>query len=158
MTSLFKPPQINEPRSTGVKNQGVSSYDTRIIQPVSRIVGSAVKPGTQVQFRFRSSSNSWYNPRETKLAVRYKFKFAPQTVGAGTEHQLNPVAGKSIVPTVRFTAMPNHCLFADGGQYQVNSTMIENQPNLYDAAMFNRSCYHIIVMQTKRSGGLIKYS
>ena len=40
MTTLFKAPQIGEPRSTGVKNGGVTSYDTRIIAPTSRIVGA----------------------------------------------------------------------------------------------------------------------
>eukprot|EP01044_Picomonas_judraskeda_P007692 COSAG03_NODE_840_length_5665_cov_6.639957_1_plen_43_part_10 len=42
MTTLFKAPQIGEPRSVGVKNGGVTSYDTRIVKPVSRIVGDSV--------------------------------------------------------------------------------------------------------------------
>ena len=36
MTTLFKAPQIGEPRSVGVKNGGVTSYDTRIVKPVTR--------------------------------------------------------------------------------------------------------------------------
>eukprot|EP01043_Picozoa_sp_COSAG02_P027255 COSAG02_NODE_1599_length_11754_cov_6.319005_9_plen_92_part_00 len=36
---------------------------------------------------------------------------------------------------VRLTACVNTCLFGDGAQYQVNSTMVENQVNYYQAAM-----------------------
>eukprot|EP01050_Picozoa_sp_SAG11_P030341 SAG11_NODE_8935_length_961_cov_1.055684_2_plen_34_part_01 len=34
MTTLFKAPQIGEPRATGVKNGGVQSHDQRVIHPV----------------------------------------------------------------------------------------------------------------------------
>ena len=71
MTTLFRAPQIGEPRSVGVKNGGVTSYDTRIVKPVSRIVGDSITPGQQVEFRWRSSSSAYHNPRETKLAVTY---------------------------------------------------------------------------------------
>eukprot|EP01046_Picozoa_sp_COSAG06_P086755 COSAG06_NODE_33320_length_491_cov_4.933673_1_plen_85_part_10 len=54
MTTLFKAPQIGEPRATGVKNGGVQSYDQRVIHPVSRIVDDAFTPGKQIEFRWRS--------------------------------------------------------------------------------------------------------
>ena len=101
MTTLFKAPQIGEPRSVGVKNGGVTSYDTRIIAPVSRIVSDAVESGKQVQFRWRSSSGSYHNPRETKLGVRYKLKFGPMT-GAG--NALDAVTGADLPSNVRFAA------------------------------------------------------
>ena len=126
MTTLFKAPQIGEPRSVGVKNQGVTSYDTRRVAPVSRIVGDAFEPGKQIEFRWRSSSGQYHNPRETKLAVRYKLKLGPPTVPAGeTDGALAGVDGEDLPSNVRFTACPNTCLFSDGCQYQVNSTMVE---------------------------------
>ena len=51
MTTLFKAPQIGEPRSVGAKNGGVTSYDTRIVKPVSRIVGDAITPGQRIMGR-----------------------------------------------------------------------------------------------------------
>ena len=131
MTTLFRAPTIGSPASTGIKNGGVTSYDTRIVAPTSRIVGDSVEPGKQVQFRWRSSSSAYHNPRETKLAVRYKLKFGPLT-GAG--NALNAVTGGNLPSNVRFTTCPNTALFADGCSYQVNSTMVENQPNYYGAA------------------------
>eukprot|EP01046_Picozoa_sp_COSAG06_P024889 COSAG06_NODE_2057_length_7713_cov_16.657998_6_plen_544_part_00 len=152
MTTLFKAPQIGEPRSTGVKNGGVTSYDTRIIAPTSRIVGDAVESGKQVQFRWRSSSSAFHNPRETKLAVRYKLKFGPLT-GAG--NALAAVAGGNLPSNVRFTACPNTALFADGCQYQVNSTMVENQPNYYDAAKVKLYTKYDHAADTSGSCGLL---
>jgi hypothetical protein len=142
MTTLFKAPQIGEPRSVGVKNGGVTSYDTRIVKPVSRIVGDSVTPGTQVEFRWRSSSSAYHNPRETKLAVKYQVMFGPQVgvnklaqgdITAGATN--DAILGAQCPSNVRFTACPNTCLFGDGAQYQVNSTMVENQVNYYQAAM-----------------------
>ena len=40
---------------------------TRIVKPVSRIVGDSVTPGTQVEFRWRSSSSAYHNPRESLM-------------------------------------------------------------------------------------------
>ena len=48
MTTLFKAPQVGEPRSVGVKNGGVTSYSRRTVAPVTRIVGDAFIPGQQV--------------------------------------------------------------------------------------------------------------
>ena len=152
MTTLFKAPQIGEPRSTGVKNGGVTSYDTRIIAPTSRIVGDAVESGKQISFRWRSSSSAFHNPRETKLAVRYKLKFGPLT-GAG--NALTAVAGGNLSSNVRFTACPNTALFADGCQYQVNSTMVENQPNYYDAAKVKLYTKYDHAADTSGSCGLL---
>ena len=139
MTTLFRAPRISSPRSTGIKNGGVTSYDTRIVKPVSRIVGDAVTPGQQVEFRWRSSSSAYHNPRETKLAVKYQVMFGPSigvnglTSDGITDGATNAaIQGKFVPSNVRFTACPNTCLFGDGAQYQVNSTMIENQPNYYD--------------------------
>ena len=152
MTTLFKAPQIGEPRSVGVKNGGVTSYDTRIIAPTSRIVGDSVESGKQVSFRWRSSSSAYHNPRETKLAVRYKLKFGPLT-GAG--NALNAVTGGALPSNVRFTACPNTALFADGCSYQVNSTMIENQPNYYDACKVKLYTKYDDAADTSGSCGLI---
>jgi hypothetical protein len=157
MTTLFKAPQIGEPRSTGVKNGGVTSYDTRIVKPVSRIVGDAVTPGQQVEFRWRSSSSAYHNPRETKLAVKYQVMLGPTTNDAGvTAGATNDaVQGKFLPSNVRFTACPNTCLFGDGAQYQVNSTMIENQPNYYDACKVKMYTKYDDNADTSGSCGLI---
>ena len=157
MTTLFRAPQIGEPRSTGVKNGGVTSYDTRIVKPVSRIVGDSVTPGTQVEFRWRSSSSAYHNPRETKLAVKYQVMLGPTTSDAGvTAGATNDaVQGKFLPSNVRFTACPNTCLFGDGAQYQVNSTMIENQPNYYDACKVKMYTKYDDNADTSGSCGLI---
>ena len=75
-----------------MKNGGVTSYDTRIVKPVSRIVGDSVTTGTQVEFRWRSSSSAYHNPRETKLAVKYQVMFGPQ-VGVNKLAQADITAG-----------------------------------------------------------------
>ena len=157
MTTLFRAPQIGEPRSTGVKNGGVTSYDTRIVKPVSRIVGDSVTPGQQVEFRWRSSSSAYHNPRETKLAVKYQVMLGPTTNDAGvTAGATNDaVQGKFLPSNVRFTACPNTCLFGDGAQYQVNSTMIENQPNYYDACKVKMYTKYDDNADTSGSCGLI---
>ena len=116
MTTLFKAPQIGEPRSVGVKNGGVTSYETSIINPVTRIVGDAFEAGKQIEFRWRSSSSRYHNPRETKLGVRYRVKFGNR-VG---EANGSALTGEEVPSNVRFTACPNTCLFSDGAQYQVN--------------------------------------
>jgi hypothetical protein len=157
MTTLFKAPQIGEPRSVGVKNGGVTSYDTRIVKPVSRIVGDSVTPGTQVEFRWRSSSSAFHNPRETKLAVKYQVMLGPTTNAAGvTAGATNDaVQGKFLPSNVRFTACPNTALFGDGCSYQVNSTMIENQPNYYDACKVKLYTKYDDNADTSGSCGLI---
>ena len=54
----------------------------------------------------------------------------------GGIYLMAPTKDVEEVPSnVRFTACPNTCLFSDGAQYQVNSTMIENQQHYYQAAM-----------------------
>jgi hypothetical protein len=146
----------------GVKNGGVTSYVTRIVKPVSRIVGDAVTPGTQVEFRWRSSSSAYHNPRETKLAVTYQLMFGPQVGVDGkvqgdiTDGATNDaVVGAQLPSNVRFTACPNTCLFGDGAQYQVNSTMIENQVNYYQAAMVKLYTKYDSQADTSGSCGLI---
>jgi hypothetical protein len=163
MTTLFRAPRITSPRSTGIKNGGVTSYDTRIVKPVSRIVGDAVTPGQQVEFRWRSSSSAFHNPRETKLAVKYKVKLGPLTNQADFEGLDAPTAGatnnalkgKYLPSNVRFTACPNTALFGDGCQYQVNSTMVENQPNYYDACKVKLYTKYDDNADTSGSCGLI---
>ena len=113
MTTLFKAPQIGEPRSVGVKNGGVTSYDTRIVHPVTRIVGDSFESGKQIEFRWRSSSGQYHNPRETKLGVRYKVKFG-NNIGDG----VGALTGQEVPSNVRMTACANTCLFADGWRYQ----------------------------------------
>ena len=103
MTTLFKAPQIGEPRSVGVKNGGVTSYSRRTVAPVTRIVGDAFIPGQQIEWRWRSSSSEYFNPRETKIAVRYKLRFGPETVDPGeTEGQLDGLTGEGLPQNVRF--------------------------------------------------------
>ena len=156
MTTLFKAPQIGEPRSVGVKNGGVTSYSRRTVAPVTRIVGDAFIPGQQVEFRWRSSSSEYFNPRETKIAVRYKLRFGPETVDPGeTEGQLDGLTGEGLPQNVRFTACPNTCLFADGCQYTVNSTVIESQPNYYDAAMVSLYTKYDDAADSSGSNGLV---
>ena len=150
MTTLFKAPQIGEPRSVGVKSGGVTSYETSIIHPVTRIVGDAFEAGKQVEFRWRSSSSRYHNPRETKLGVRYRVKFGNR-VGDGA----GALSGEEVPSNVRFTACPNTCLFSDGAQYQVNSTMIENQPHYYQAAMVQLYTKYDSNADTSGSCGLI---
>jgi hypothetical protein len=152
MTTLFKAPQIGEPRSVGVKNGGVTSYDTHIIASVSRIVSDAVESGKQVQFRWRSSSGSYHNPRETKLGVRYKLKFGSM---AGASDALDAVTGADLPSNVRFATCPNTALFGDGCQYMCNSTMVENQPNYYDACKVKLYTKCDDAADTSGSGGLI---
>jgi hypothetical protein len=97
---------------------------------VTRIVGDSFEAGKQVEFRWRSSSSRYHNPRETKLGVRYRVKFGKR-VGDGA----GALSGEEIPSNTRFTACANTCLFSDGAQYQVNSTMVENQPHYYQSAM-----------------------
>ena len=138
MTTLFKAPQIGEPRATGVKNGGVQSYDQRVIHPVSRIVDDAFTPGKQIEFRWRSDSSNYWNPRETKLAVKFKVMVAPVEVASDeTEGALAACDRDNLPPNLRMTACPVACLFQDGARYEANSTVIENQPSYYDAAMTN---------------------
>ena len=150
MTTLFKAPQIGEPRSTGIKNGGVTSYDTRIVHPVTRIVGDSFESGKQIEFRWRSSSSAYHNPRETKLGVRYRIKFG-NAIGDGA----GALSGEEVPSNVRMTACANSCLFADGCQYQVNSTMVENQPNYYQAAMVQLYTKYDSQADTSGSCGLI---
>ena len=150
MTTLFRAPRIQSPRSVGVKNGGVTSYETSIIHPVTRIVGDAFEAGKQVEFRWRSSSSRYHNPRETKLGVRYRIKFGNR-VGDGA----GALTGEEVPSNVRFTACPNTCLFSDGAQYQVNSTMIENQPHYYQAAMVQLYTKYDSNADTSGSCGLI---
>ena len=151
MTTLFKAPQIGEPRSVGVKNGGVTSYDTRIVHPVTRIVGDSFESGKQIEFRWRSSSGQYHNPRETKLGVRYRVKFGTE-IGSDVDGALT---GQEVPSNVRMTACANTCLFADGCQYQVNSTMVENQPNYYQAAMVQLYTKYDSAADTSGSCGLI---
>ena len=156
MTTLFKAPQIGEARSTGIKNGGVTSYQRRTIAPVTRVVGDAFIPGQQLEWRWRSSSSEYFNPRETKLSVRYKLRFGPEGVGSDeTDGQLNAVDGNDLPQNVRFTACPNTCLFADGATYTVNSTVVEAQPNYYDAAMIQLYSKYDDAADTSGSNGLV---
>ena len=90
------------------KNSGVTSYQQRTIVPVTRIVGDAFIPGQQIEWRWRSSSSEYFNPRETKISVRYKLRFGPTSVGGGeTDGQLDALDGDELPQNVRFTACPN---------------------------------------------------
>ena len=83
------------------------------------------------------SECSW-NPRETKLAVKFKMMVAPDSVATDeTEGELDACDRDTLPPNLRMTACPVACLFQDGARYECNSTVIENQPAYYDAAMVN---------------------
>ena len=66
----------------------------------------------------------------------------------------NGLTGVNLPPNVRFTACPNTCLFADGCSYQVNGTMIENQPNYYDVAMTQLYTKYDAAADSSGSNGL----
>ena len=74
------PPTIGEPRATGPKNGGVSSYECDVVRPVTTIRGADFAPGKQLEFRMRSTSTRWINWRESKLLVRYKVAFGPDPI------------------------------------------------------------------------------
>ena len=150
MTTLFKAPTIGEPRATGPKNGGVSSYESDVVRPVTTIRGADFAPGKQLEFRMRSTGTRWINWRESKLLVRYKVAFGPDpivnddtaqsqtngTVRAATD--LGPACTRRTMPqNVRMTACPNSCLFRDGVRVVQNGVTVYNQPHYYEEAMSN---------------------
>ena len=112
MTTLFKAPQIGEPRATGVKNGGVQSYDQRVIHPVSRIVDDAFTPGKQIEFRWRSDSSNYWNPRETKLAVKFKAMVALAEVASDQTEGSLAACDRDNLPPTSDTRVQRH-RFAD---------------------------------------------
>jgi hypothetical protein len=80
MTTIFSAPTVGDPRATGIKNGGIKAFESDIVYPVSRLVGPQFKAGKQMEFRWRSDSNRFWSPRDTKLYVRYKLQFG--TAGA----------------------------------------------------------------------------
>jgi hypothetical protein len=150
MTTLFRAPTIGEPRATGPKNGGVSSYESDVVRPVTTIRGADFAPGKQLEFRMRSTSTRWINWRESKLLVRYKVAFGPdpiitdntalsQTNGtARAATNLGPACTRRTMPqNVRMTACPNSCLFRDGVRVVQNGVTVYNQPHYYEEAMAN---------------------
>jgi hypothetical protein len=150
MTTLFKAPTVGEPRATGPKNGGVSSYESDVVRPVTTIRGADFAPGKQLEFRMRSTSTRWINWRESKLLVRYKVAFGPdpiitdatalsQTNGtARAVDNLGPACNRRTMPqNVRMTACPNSCLFRDGVRVVQNGVTVYNQPHYYEEAMAN---------------------
>jgi hypothetical protein len=70
MTTIFSAPTVGDPRATGIKNGGIKAFESDIVYPVSRLVGPQFKAGKQMEFRWRSDSNRFWSPRDTKLYVR----------------------------------------------------------------------------------------
>jgi hypothetical protein len=156
MATIFSAPQIGDPRATGIKNGGIKAFESDIVYPVSRLVGPQFTPGKQMEFRWRSDSNRFWSPRDTKLYVRYKLKFGTPTGTAdggggiataaddlidfggdngSTVSLAHSRARRDMIKNVRMTAAPNTCLFDGGMRYLQNSVVVENQTQPYTAAM-----------------------
>jgi hypothetical protein len=151
MATIFSAPTIGDPRATGVKNGGIKAFESDIVYPVSRLVDSQFTPGKQLEFRWRSDSNRFWSPRDTKLYVKYQLQFgAPHGAVDGNADITtaaddvlnfdattldNSKAQLARIKNVRMTAAPNTCLFDGGMRYLQNSVVVENQTEPYTACM-----------------------
>ena len=142
MTTIFSAPTIGDPRATGIKNGGIKAFESDIVYPVSRLVDDNFTAGKQMEFRWRSDSNRFWSPRDTKLYVKYQVMFGnqhgEQNTGAAKTYGTDAATRKAALAAaknVRITAAPNTCLFDGGIRYLQNSVVVENQTEPYTAAM-----------------------
>jgi hypothetical protein len=142
MTTIFSAPTIGDPRATGIKNGGIKAFESDIVYPVSRLVNNQFASGKQMEFRWRSDSNRFWSPRDTKLYVKYQLMFGQKhggaTNGAPLNYGADEATRKSVLEAVRhvrLTAAPNTALFDGGMRYLQNSVVVENQTKPYTAAM-----------------------
>jgi len=138
-------PPADSPAAVGLKNGGLSEMTTDIIYPASRQIDGEFTGGRALEFRWRSDSSRHWLPRESRLHVKYEFKFGEtSTTGSGTKSnhlvdigQAAPKdrTGSGTRPNanVGFTAAPNASLF-DQARYLMNSVTVENQPHYYTTA------------------------
>ena len=130
MATIFSAPEIGDPRATGIKNGGVTSFGADIVYPTSRLTtpDGTWSGGKQLEFRWRSDSSRFWSPRDTKLYVKYKVGFGPKAGETdGAAQNLATAAGVDAVKNVRITAAPNTSLFDGGVRYLQNSVVVENQ-------------------------------
>ena len=139
-------PPADSPAAVGLKNGGLSEMTTDIIYPASRQIDGEFTGGRQLEFRWRSDSSRHWLPRESRLHVKYEFKFG-ETSATGTGNTSNCLVdigkaaprnrmdGTGVQPNanVGFTAAPNASLF-DQARYLMNSVSVENQPHYYTTA------------------------
>eukprot|EP01047_Picozoa_sp_COSAG01_P051827 COSAG01_NODE_5385_length_4293_cov_19.521221_7_plen_321_part_00 len=154
--TIFSAPTVGDPRATGIKNGGIKAFESDIVYPVSRLVNDQFKAGRQLEFRWRSDSNRFWSPRDTKMYVKYAVQFgeargAPNVdtartmdMSSGGPSVATPTAAQiaankrsimEVTSRVRITAAPNTCLFDGGMRYLQNSVVVENQTEPYTAAM-----------------------
>eukprot|EP01047_Picozoa_sp_COSAG01_P073496 COSAG01_NODE_12003_length_1818_cov_1.761489_2_plen_426_part_01 len=138
MATIFSAPTIGDPRATGIKNGGIKAFESDIVYPMSRLStdDDTWSAGKQMEFRWRSDSNRFWSPKDTRLYVKYKLEFAPPVGGSdGTPLDLSNAAAADQVKSVRVTAAPNTALFDGGVRYLQNNVTVEHQPHPYTAAM-----------------------
>ncbi len=139
-------PPANSPAAVGLKNGGLSEMTTDIIYPASRQIDGEFTGGRQLEFRWRSDSSRHWLPRESRLHVKYEFKFGETAqTGSGEAHNFLIELGKDAPKTIKdgksarpngnigFTAAPNASLF-DSVRYLLNSVSVESQPHYYTTA------------------------
>jgi len=139
-------PPANSPAAVGLKNGGLSEMTTDIIYPASRQIDGEFTGGRQLEFRWRSDSSRHWLPRESRLHVKYEFKFGETAqTGSGSKTNLLIELGKAAPKTIKdgksarpngnigFTAAPNASLF-DSVRYLLNSVSVESQPHYYTTA------------------------
>jgi hypothetical protein len=138
MATIFSAPTIGDPRAVGIKNGGISKFETDIVRPMTRLStdDDTWAAGKQLEFRFRSDSSRFFSPKDSRLYVKYKLEFG-QPVGGGTTVplDLSTAADADKVKSVRVTAAPNTVLFDGGVRYLQNNVMVEHNPHPYTAAM-----------------------
>ena len=139
-------PPADSPAAVGLKNGGLSEMTTDIIYPASRQIDGEFTGGRQLEFRWRSDSSRHWLPRESRLHVKYEFKFGETSstgsgdggnclIDIGKKAPKNRLDGTGVEPNanVGFTAAPNASLF-DQARYLMNSVSVENQPHYYTTA------------------------
>ena len=132
MATIFSAPTIGEPRAVGIKNGGIKAFESDIVYPMSRLStdDDTWSAGKQMEFRWRSDSNRFWSPKDTRLYVKYKLEFAePVGGGDGAPLDLSAAANADKVKSVRVTAAPNTALFDGGVRYLQNNVTVEHQPH-----------------------------
>ena len=130
-------PPADSPAAVGLKNGGLSEMTTDIIYPASRQIDGEFTGGRQLEFRWRSDSSRHWLPRESRLHVKYEFKFGETSstgsgdggnclIDIGKKAPKNRLDGTGVEPNanVGFTAAPNASLF-DQARYLMNSVSVE---------------------------------
>jgi len=133
MATPFSAPQIGSVESIGQRFAGgVAGVGHDVVFPESKLVKDQFLPGRPLTWKFRADKHRWISLRDSRLMVKYEFKFGEVPITAA-DVTTGPQNGKCARPAnhLRMQACPGAALFDSQVRFSANNVQIEQSNSFY---------------------------